>query len=94
MSCVIFHPEMGIYLGSFIGLAFWSKLDVAGQDFAVTFPCKEVADSFMHSWEGGRPKGALCVPVEPDDGNYASVEACVQAGLPRCMFKSERILHA
>ena len=38
MSCVIFHPEMGIYLGSFIGFAFWSKLDAAGQDFAVTAP--------------------------------------------------------
>lgn len=78
---VIVHPEMGIYLGSCMGLGFWSKLDAVGQPSAVTFSSEEDAEAFMASWDDGKPKGVSLVPVIPDDGTYASVAACVAAGL-------------
>lgn len=81
MRFVINHPEMGIYLGSCMGLGFWTKLDAAGQASAVTFQTEADAEMFMASWDGGRPDGATLVPVVPDDGTYASVAACVAAGL-------------
>lgn len=82
---VINHPEMGIYLGTFIGLGFWTKMDPAGQSSAVTFPSEEVAERVMASWDEGRPDGATIVPVIPDeidgDTHYASVTACMAGGL-------------
>ena len=35
----------------------------------------------MASWDGGRPEGVGFAPVTPDDGPYASIAACVAAGL-------------
>jgi hypothetical protein len=81
MSVVIVHPEFGIYLGSFIGLGFWSKLDPAGQDAAVTFPSQQDAEQFMGTWDEGAPQGCQFITVIPDQGEYASVSACVAAGL-------------
>jgi len=80
-TLAITHPEWGIFLGHCLGLAFWSKLEPVGQPAAATFPSVEVAEQFMASWSGGRPPGATLVPVIPDMGTYASVAACVAAGL-------------
>lgn len=81
MSVVIVHPEFGIYLGSCMGLGFWSKLDSAGQDAAVTFPSQQDAEQFMGTWDEGAPQGCQFISVIPDQGGYASVTACVAAGL-------------
>jgi hypothetical protein len=81
MAFVINDPEMGVYLGSFIGLGFWSKLDPAGQPSAITFPSESEAEAFMATWESGRPTEACLVPVQPDEDGYASIAACVRAGL-------------
>ncbi len=78
---VIVHPEMGVYLGSALGLGFWSKWDAVGQPAAVTFASRAEAEQTMLSWDGGRPTAAKTWPVLPDDGTYASVSACVAAGL-------------
>ena len=78
---VITHPEWGIFLGHCLGLSFWSKLEAAGQPAAPTFPSIESAEQFMSSWINGRPPEASMAPVVPDDGTYASVAACVAAGL-------------
>lgn len=92
---VLVHPEMGIYLGSCMGMGFWSKLDPVGQPCAVTFENRVEADDVMQSWDNGRPDGVVIWPVVPDghrpDGHvsrmpsevcgYASVAACVAAGL-------------
>jgi len=78
---VIAHPSNGVYLGSALGLGFWSQLDPAGQDSAVTFESVEDAESYMATWDSGRPEGVYCVPIMPDKGNYASMAACVAAGL-------------
>ena len=90
MKCVITHPEMGIYLGSFLGLGFWSKLDPAGQDAAPVFASSEEAETYMATWDNARPEGAVLRPVIPDsdDGTYASIDACVAAGLDRWSHES------
>lgn len=80
-SYVITEPEMGIYLGGCLGLGFWSKLDPFGQPSAVTFESIQAAEDHMAMWDGGRPEKAILHPVEPDDGQYASIHACVNAGL-------------
>lgn len=84
---VIVHPEMGVYLGSAMGLGFWSRLDPVDQPSAVTFPTPADAEQHMRTWDGGIPNGTTTYPVEPDDFApdgcvYASVVACVAAGLP------------
>lgn len=81
-SVVICHPEMGVFLGLGLGLAFWSKLDPVGQDHAPAFDNEAQAEEFMASWDNGRPQGATLVAVVPDADGYASVAACVAAGLP------------
>lgn len=78
---VIVSSAMGIYLGSCLGLGFWSKLDPAGQGSAVTFESVSEAEDYMKSWDGGRPDGVSFKPVFPDEGIYASIRACVAAGL-------------
>lgn len=75
---VITHPDMGIYLGNCMGLGFWSKLDAAGQDRAVTFASIDAAAQHVRSWEC--PIGAVVyVPIQC--GNYATISDLVAAGL-------------
>lgn len=81
MRYLIVDTVMGIYLGSCMGFGFWSKLDPAGQDAAVSFESIADAEAFMATWESGRRGGVRFAPVEPDDGIYATVAACVRAGL-------------
>jgi len=78
---VITHPEWGIFLGHFLGLGFWSKLEPAGQPTAPTFPTIGEAEGFMATWTSGRPAGVSLIPVNPDHGTYASAGACIAAGL-------------
>lgn len=75
---VIVSEELGIYLGSFLGLGFWSKLDDAGQPSAVTFKSEIEAMQYAASWDN-TPTDLRCVPVVPDDGEYASARACARA---------------
>lgn len=88
MAYVIVSDRDGVYLGSALGLGFWSKLDPAGQDAAVVFPSPEVAFEHLASWQGQAISGLRCVPVHPDikggglvAEKYASIQACVNAGL-------------
>lgn len=85
MSVVITNPEMGIYLGCCMGMGFWSKLDPVGQPSAVTFPSAEEARKIASTWES-TPADLAFVNVVPDDGGYASVAACVAAGLDPWTF--------
>jgi hypothetical protein len=90
---VITHPEMGIFLGSFLGMGVWSKKDSAGQDAAVVFPSEVTARAFLaYLPDGGR--GFSLVPVAPDialgESRYASVGACVRAGLDPWMDAGTR----
>lgn len=77
---VIVHPKWGIYIGNLFGLGFWSKLDPVGQPGAVVFPGEQAARAHMASWEH-QPSGCTFVPVRPNNDGYASIAACVAAGL-------------
>jgi len=88
-------PKIGIYLGNCMGMGFWSLCDPAGQPSAVTFATESEAAVHVASWDV-QPEFQIEIrPVEADDGmidgassrerthpTYASVAACVAAGLP------------
>ena len=48
---ILVHKEDGVYIGNALGLGFWSRLDNAGQDSAVTFDTAEEAMEHVISWE-------------------------------------------
>lgn len=82
MAVVIYSEELGVYLGSCMGMGFWSKLDPVGQPCAVTFPTEEAAREHVTLWDCEETPVVRFVEVVPDNGEYASVQACVQSGLP------------
>ncbi len=84
MSFVIYSEDHGIYLGSYMGLGFWSKLDPAGHDTAPTFPDLAAIRRAIAQRDNPRTFPAYTpISVEPDrPGGYASIAACVKAGLP------------
>jgi hypothetical protein len=82
MAIVLYHEEMGVYLGSCFGLSFWSKLDPIGQEAAITFKDSIQAAETMKHWVN-IPEDVRAVPVNSiDKHGYASIDACVKAGLP------------
>lgn len=82
MAIVIYSESDGVYIGSCLGLGFWSKLDPVGQESAATFASGSDAQEFMNSWDSGVPADIRLVEVEADDGDHASIAACMRAGLP------------
>lgn len=83
MALVIVHRESGIFLGHALGLSFWSKLECVGQPSAPTFETQKEIDEFVASWPPMLigPGDLEFKMVTPDDGTFASVQACVDAGL-------------
>lgn len=80
---VIYSEEDGVYLGSFLGLGFWSKLGPNGQDAAVVFESIQDAQNYIRLWpEESRNKQFQFVPVEASLEVWATIEDCVKAGLP------------
>jgi hypothetical protein len=78
---VLVHKEAGVYLGSCMGLGFWSQWDAVGQDHAVAFASQKEAEDYAASWD--KPMAGLStIAVETTDAHYASVNECVAAGLP------------
>jgi len=82
MALVIYSETDGVYLGTCLGLAFWSNLDPVGQDSAVAFDDAQEAEAHLATWEGGRPNGIRFVEVDIDADGRAPMLACVRAGLP------------
>jgi hypothetical protein len=78
---LITHAEMGIYLGSCMGLAFWSKLDPVGQPSAVTFPSAEAAREHMTRWELETPWKSCSIPSTPRTASTHQSPRAVAAGL-------------
>lgn len=89
---VVHHPEWGVFLGEALGLGFWSLMDPVGQPVACTFPSKDAARAWIethaHSQEREWAEARVCAvqldaTAQQDDGSaYASVAACIAAGLP------------
>lgn len=80
MRIVIVSKSLGVYLGSCMGMGFWSKLDSVGQPSAITFCDDGEASAHIATWDEA-PCDYDFVSVEADDGVYASADACERAGL-------------
>jgi hypothetical protein len=78
---VIYSERDGIFLGSLLGLAFWSKLESAGQTHACTFESVSQALAHVSAW-ATKPTDMVFVSVSEDADRCASIAACVAAGLP------------
>lgn len=79
---VIVHPEWGIYLGSFIGLGFFSNIDCVDQTQAATFLSEADARSYIATWdENGDPDKFTYSPVQTAHAQYATIEELDAAGL-------------
>ncbi len=90
MRIVITHPEMGIYLGSFIGLGFWTMLDPAGQPSSTTFADEAEARWHVASWdESNDPDLYGYVRVQADPDGAAGIPALKQAGLAHLLGDME-----
>ena len=80
MAVVMANDELGGFVGSGMGFAFWSKLDSVGQEQAVTFPTESDAVAFLDSW----PDGAVpdpCRFVEVGQKDYVSIAELKAVGL-------------
>jgi hypothetical protein len=78
---VLYSPKMGVFLGTCLGLGFWSKLDPVGQDAAVTFESPEKAKEAASSWDS--PIECRPVPIwTKQKDSYATISDCEFSGLP------------
>jgi predicted methyltransferase len=81
-TVAIVHPEWGIYLGSCMGLGFFSALDCAGQDTAAIFPSEAEARSYVATWEENSNPDKLTYPAVKIAGDHwATIEELDAAGL-------------
>lgn len=81
MAIIITHPEYGIYLGSFLGLSFWSLMDMAGQDAACTFKTEDEAKEHVSTWDMNNNTAEYgYASVTPDDGSYITTAALRASG--------------
>ena len=86
---VVYEWQMGIYLGSFLGLQFWSRLDPVGQQSAYTFRFECDAVAFCNEVQGQGFKEAIVKAVvltEPDrvgEEVYMTPSDAELNGLPR-----------
>lgn len=72
----------GVYLGSCLGLGFWSKLEAAGQMHACTFESESQARDIMSRWDTPPENDLSFLEVcIPENEQWASMEECVKAGV-------------
>jgi hypothetical protein len=55
----------GIYLGSAMGMGFWTLMDCVGQPSAVTFPSEISARDYVRTWKPA---------VDPDSFEYFRID--------------------
>lgn len=68
MAVLISRPEFGIYVGHALGFGFWSLLDTAGQEDAVTFPTEQDARDHIKSWDNPPDMSEFSFPEVDDEG--------------------------
>lgn len=71
---VLIHKEHGIYLGSCMGMGFFTLLDCAGQPAAVTFNSFKDAKVHVETWQP---------PIPIDDFRFETVETADRWITPR-----------
>lgn len=81
MRVVIVSKKNGVYLGSFLGLGFFTLIDCAGQAAACTFQNETDAREYISTWETqNNPDTYIYVSVSTGD-IFATVEELQRAGL-------------
>lgn len=89
--------SMGVYLGSCMGMGFWSKLDPVDQPSAVTFDSAETIRNVMAEWDGlgSLPSDMIFPEVEDADGDgYATEAECVAAGVDPWISPNDEVSRA
>ena len=76
---LIYSEADGVYLGSCMGLGFWSELDSVGQEEAVTFESIDDAKNYLETWKE-KVSNIIFLPVETEN-RYASEKECLKAGV-------------
>lgn len=79
---VIYNEEWGVYLGSCIGLGFWSKMNPVGQTHCACFTDPDSAASLISEWHCQSTDYRIIQVQVKDPNKGASVAECVEAGLP------------
>lgn len=77
---LLINSDMGIYIGSCLGLGFWSKLDPIGQPCAGVFESWLEANTYIQSWDSPINEWSL-KEIYTKDPNYASIEEIENVGL-------------
>lgn len=90
MRVVITHPEFGTYIGSCLGLGFWTNLDCAGQTECVTFKDQADAVDYIKSWsENNDPEQYGFVAVGTLE--WADIATLKAAGLDTSALEREAL---
>ena len=93
-GAVIHSVEWGVYLGSAMGLGFWSKLDSVGQEEACTFKSKEEAQKHIDTWDSKPPSDTTFIEIETKDEFYASMKECSVVGIEHWSeHNTESVMH-
>lgn len=80
---ILFSKENGIYLGSCMGLGFWSLLDPVGQDSACTFSSEQEALDWVNTWETKPNIFWSLEAIEVQcEGDYITRDECIRNGFP------------
>jgi hypothetical protein len=93
MTVVLVHNEFGIYLGNCMGLGFFSMLDCAGQDQAVTFATPEAARQHVADWTSENDPLRFHTVQVIAASTWATIDELDAAGLEHLTgpMKSERL---
>lgn len=78
---ILYTEDKGIFIGSFLGLGFWSKLDPVNQTHAIVFESKEIAEQLISEWLT-HPGNFKLIPIQTQELGYASLEEISAIGLP------------
>lgn len=78
---VLVSQSLGVYLGSFLGLAFWTLLDPVGQTEAVAFETPTLVQEFHATHLHSEPNDVFCCEVSVLPIGYATRAACLEAGI-------------
>jgi hypothetical protein len=78
---VIVHHTQGIYVGSCMGLGFWSNLDTANQWTVVTLPSEQAARDYVASWHEWNNPDSYTYPRIDCSGTWATIDELNRAGL-------------
>ena len=78
MPLVLVHKEYGVFIGHYLGLAFFSNHDEAGQSTATTFECEEhieqMVEEFYNATESDTWNIHNFTIHEVENGHYSTLK--------------------